>query len=429
MANLLPFRRLGIVLAVLAGTVLPSLTVQAAPYSALVLDAANGRVLYEQDADDYRYPASLTKMMTLYLVFEALNRGRLDLRQTLWVSARAASRPPSKLGLKAGDRLTVEEAILGLVTRSANDAATTLAEGLAGSEEGFARLMTQKARALGMTRSSFSNASGLPDPDQVTTARDMARLALALQRHFPQQYRYFSTPYFYFRNRAYDNHNRLLGDYPGTDGIKTGYIRSSGYNLVASAQREGRRVIGVVFGGETASARNEEMRLLLDQGFAQLGVGERSPLLAYNDRGSLPAVIARPQVWSSAPPSAMRDTAPAPIAYGQPSPQLIGRSSAALELSRGGPARPPVSAATPGWQVRIGLFDYVSEAQQQVIQARRLAPDPLQQAQVSILPLYQDGRQIYGAYFRGLSQDEAGTTCRLLRRSQIDCFLLPPPRG
>ncbi len=265
--------RFAVILMLLGSTLLLAPAVQAGPYSALVVDTSSGKVLFEQNADAQRYPASLTKMMTLYMTFTTLKQGRLSLRQSLWVSPEAASKPPSKLGLHAGDSLTVEEAILGLVTCSANDAATALGESLGGTEENFARQMTAQAHALGMSQTYFRNASGLPDPFQVTTAWDMFRLALALQRNFPEYYSYFSTDNFYFRNRMYPNHNHLLASYAGADGLKTGYIRNSGYNLVASAQRNGARLIGVVFGGETASSRDTHMRDILDMGFAQMGSG------------------------------------------------------------------------------------------------------------------------------------------------------------
>ncbi len=267
------YYRLAVILMLLGSTLLLAPAVQAGPYSALVVDTNSGKVLFEQNADAQRYPASLTKMMTLYITFAALKQGRLSLRQSLWVSPEAASKPPSKLGLHAGDSITVEDAILGLVTCSANDAATVLGETMGGTEENFARQMTAQAHALGMSQTYFRNASGLPDPFQVTTAWDMFRLALALQRNFPEYYSYFSTDNFYFRNRTYPNHNHLLASYAGADGLKTGYIRNSGYNLVASAQRNGTRLIGVVFGGETSRSRDSHMSDILDMGFAQMGAG------------------------------------------------------------------------------------------------------------------------------------------------------------
>jgi D-alanyl-D-alanine carboxypeptidase len=245
-------------------------------YAAIVVDARTGGALYAASADEQRHPASLTKMMTLYMVFEALREGRLSLSTPLPVSPHAAARPPSRLGLAAGQTLIVEQAILALVTKSANDAAATVGEYLAGgSEARFGQMMTLRARALGMTRTTFRNASGLPDPDQVTTARDMALLGRRLMHDFPERFAYFSEPAFTYRGRTLWNHNRLLQEYEGTDGIKTGYVNDSGFNLVASAQRDGVRLIAAVFGGSTGRERDRHMMALLDQGFERMGVAPR----------------------------------------------------------------------------------------------------------------------------------------------------------
>jgi D-alanyl-D-alanine carboxypeptidase len=252
-----------------------TLPVMAHPvYEAIVLDAQTGQVLHELNADIPTPPASLTKMMTLYLTFEALNRGRLRLDQYLQVSDYAASRPPSKLGLKPGEAISVQDLILGIVTKSANDAAVVLAEALGGSEAGFAPQMTSKARQLGMNSTVYDNASGLPDPNQRTTARDIAQLALALYRQFPGECRYFGTRTFAFRGHKVRNHNHLLDWYPGLDGIKTGFVDASGFDLAASAMRDGHRLIGVVMGGRSAGWRDRRMAALLDQGFADIGIGQ-----------------------------------------------------------------------------------------------------------------------------------------------------------
>lgn len=271
-----------------------AMPVAAGPYSALVVEPESERVLYEQNANEIRHPASLTKMMTLYLVFEALSRGSISLQQTFYASRYSASRAPSRIGLKPGDPLTVEEGILALVTCSANDAAVTLAEGLAGSEAEFAFHMTRKARELGMSRTVFRNASGLPDDEQVTTAWDMYRLAKALLKHFPQYYPYFSTQRFQYHGRSFSNHNHLLKDFYGADGIKTGFINASGFNLVASARRNGVRLIGVVFGGDSAARRDAHMRAILEDGFAQLDGQEPSIRFAGFDPAMSPRLLARP---------------------------------------------------------------------------------------------------------------------------------------
>ena len=241
-------------------------------YSSIVVDQASGKVLQSDEADDLRYPASLTKLMTLYMTFEALRDRRVALDQVVPVSAHAASMEPSKLGLLPGTYLTVEDAIYGIVTKSANDAACALGELLGGDEERFAQMMTLRARALGMSNSTFRNASGLPDLEQMTTARDLAVLAHHLISDFPDQYHYFSTPSFTFHGRVIFNHDRMLQSYDGADGLKTGYTVLSGHNLVTSATRGGVRLIGVVMGAASNPERDVQMASLLDDGFESMGV-------------------------------------------------------------------------------------------------------------------------------------------------------------
>lgn len=239
--------------------------VSARAYAAIVVDARNGRVLHESDAGGLRYPASLTKMMTLFLLFEELDAGRLTRSSPLSVSEEAAARPPAKIGVKAGTAITVDTAIRALAVRSANDVAAVIAENLAGSEEAFAQRMTRKARALGMRDTQFKNASGLPDPGQYTTARDIAVLGASLQQRFPRYARYFETREITFNGRTWKNTNKLLTKVEGMNGIKTGYIRLSGYNLAASVRRDGRHIIAVVFGGRSGSARNAQMEKLIEE--------------------------------------------------------------------------------------------------------------------------------------------------------------------
>ncbi|MFC0478750.1 D-alanyl-D-alanine carboxypeptidase [Gellertiella hungarica] len=232
-------------------------------YAGIVVDAKTGNVLYSENPDSLRYPASLTKMMTLYLVFEALENGRIRLDTRVPVSKNAAAEPPSKLGLRPGNTITIEQGILGLVTRSANDASTAIGEFLGGSEARFAQMMTAKARALGMTRTTYRNANGLPNTAQMTTARDQARLGIALRKHFPQYYHYFSTRSFKFGKQVIGNHNRLLGVVKSVDGIKTGYTQAAGFNLVTSAQVDGRSIVGVVLGAPSGGWRNAQMTKLV----------------------------------------------------------------------------------------------------------------------------------------------------------------------
>ncbi|HZU87712.1 MAG TPA: D-alanyl-D-alanine carboxypeptidase family protein, partial [Stellaceae bacterium] len=286
----------------------------------ILIDAQTGQVLSESNADAQTYPASLTKMMTLYLTFKALNEGRLRLDTRLPVSVWAANQSPTRLGLRADDTVSVRSLILGIVTRSANDAAVVLAEGLAGSEPAFADRMNAEARRLGMTHTFFKNASGLPDPEQQTTARDIAQLALALYRDFPREYAFFATKEFNFRGTEIVGHDHLLNWYPGVDGIKTGYIRASGYNLATSAVRNGHRLIGVVLGGPTWGARDREMAALLDQGFAELGAPT--------------GAVARVEPPPSAPPrpvpipAVARAAAPAPASFAAPRRFAAAKDSA-----------------------------------------------------------------------------------------------------
>ncbi len=235
--------------------------------SYLIVDAASGRELASDQADELRHPASLTKLMTLYLTFSALDSGRLSLGDALPVSMNALNAPPTKMGMTPSGTVLVRDAVMGLVTRSANDAAVVLAEALAGDEATFARLMTQKARQLGMASTVYRNASGLPNPEQVTTARDMARLANALLRDFPHYYPVFSVLSYSYHGRPLENHNRMLATYAGADGLKTGYTNASGFNLVMSAMRDNRRLIGVVMGGNSAFQRDRLMAELMDRGF------------------------------------------------------------------------------------------------------------------------------------------------------------------
>ena len=243
----------------------PSAHAERRSYAAMVVDTRSGKILYENDADDLRYPASLTKLMTLFIVFEDIKAGRISLDDSLYVSAYAASRPPSRLGLKAGSTITLGDAVQALAVKSANDVAAVIAENVGGSEAAFSKRMTQMAAALGMSHTRYVNASGLPDKQQITTARDMAILGRALKTRHPDLCRYFSARSFTYNGHTYRSTNRLLGKVPGVDGMKTGYIRDSGYNLVASAHRGRKSIIVVVIGGSTGKARNDAVTKLVQR--------------------------------------------------------------------------------------------------------------------------------------------------------------------
>lgn len=393
--------RIGFLAALAAAALLVPLGVAEARYAAIVIDAQSGEVLYARQADKRRYPASLTKMMTLLMTFEALDGGRLELAQKLPVSRRAAGQTPSRLGLKARQTLTVEQAILGLVTKSANDAATVLAEALGGTEAKFAQAMTTRARALGMKQTRFTNASGLYNRHQVTSARDMATLARVLQQNFPQYYHYFSTRSFTFKGRDYQNHNRLLGRYAGSDGIKTGYIRASGFNLAASARRGPDRLIGVVFGGRSSRSRDDHMIKLLDQGFAKLEARRQAALRAAASAGKVAALAV-----SKPPPLA---GAGITLATAAETPREVG--SAAPQLP---------------WALQVGAFRHLASAEKQIERVARALPDALADARIWILRYEEGGKNLYRARFVGFDESGARRTCGQLKRKGISCLPISP---
>jgi D-alanyl-D-alanine carboxypeptidase len=306
------------------------------PFASIVVDANTGRTLDEKSADSQRHPASLTKIMTLYLLFERLDAGKMKLSSMMPVSEHASEQAPTKLGLRPGQNIEVEDAIRGLVTRSANDAAVVIAEAIGGDEETFAKMMTTKAHALGMSRTTYVNASGLPDDDQVTTARDQALLGRAIQERFPRYYRYFSTSSFTWHGEEIRNHNHLLGRVEGVDGIKTGYTHDSGFNLVTSVRRDNRHIVAVVLGGSSAGARDAKMRDLIEAHINDGSTRHTATLLAEAAEPAPPPSrsIARPapQVAAAAP-------APAPA----PVPTTGGGFSLASASSV--PVAPPAAAA------------------------------------------------------------------------------------
>ena len=318
-------------------------------YAAIVVDANSGAVLHASNADSQRHPASLTKIMTLYLLFERLEAGKLKLDSPLKVSAHAEDQAPTKLGLEDRQTIQVEDAIKGMVTRSANDAAVVVAEALAGSEEEFAKLMTRKAQTLGMTKTLYKNASGLPNDAQVTTARDQAILGRAIQERFPNYYKYFKTQSFVFRGQAISNHNRLLGKVEGVDGIKTGYTHASGFNLVTSMRREKRHVVAVVLGGSSASSRDARMRQLLSEHVASASTKRTAPTIA-EAAATAKIDTAKPEPVA-AQRTAAADTQTKPEKSEKAEPQRFDLASASsvpvhLDLPASPSAAPP--RAAPG---------------------------------------------------------------------------------
>lgn len=400
---------------VIAATLLAAPTIAEARYASIVIDADTGEVLHAANQDTRNYPASLTKMMTLYMAFEALENGTLKLDQQLKVSRRAAGMPPSKLGLKAGRTIKAKDVILALVTKSANDAAVVMAEALGGKETSFARMMTKRAHALGMKRTQFRNASGLPNRGQLSTARDMSKLAQALLRDFPGYYKYFSTKSFTYAGRTYRNHNKLLRNYQGTDGIKTGYIRASGFNLVASVKRNDRRLIAVVFGGRTSRSRDKHMRKLLDRGFkklAELRIARTPPVPRRKPTATQLALAASgaPRPGATDPNSGLPIvTAAAPLA----TPQNADKAAGA-DFSSG------------DWGVQVGAFSKPAPAKQAAALAAHSVPQILSAKPISVLSV--DG--LKGTLFRArlgeLNEAGAREACRQLTFMSFNCVVVPP---
>ncbi len=368
-----------------------------AKYASIVVNALTGEVLRSRNGDVQRYPASLTKLMTLYLLFEAVETGRLTLESRLKVSRRAARQPASRLGLAAGATIRVEDAIHALIIRSANDVAVVAAEALGGSEKKFAVLMTKKARALGMSRTTFRNASGLPNRAQRSTARDMARLARAILQHFPHRYDYFGKKVWRYRNTTYRSHNRLIGGYPGVDGMKTGYIRASGFNLVASARRDGRRIIAVVFGGKTARSRNAHMMGLLDTGFKRLAALDAK-------RGWI-AGVPKP-VFKFYPTVVTRAAAEGAHASAAPAP--TGR-----ERGSGG-----------AWGIQVGAYATVEAAESALQAASRRAGSRLDDAAPALARHRSDRGTFYRARFVGMERNEASRACAALETPALPCMVI-----
>jgi D-alanyl-D-alanine carboxypeptidase len=370
--------------------------------SSIIIDADTSQVLSEHNADAKAYPASLTKMMTLYLAFEALESGQLTLDQSVRVSHHAQNQAPSKLGLVDGQMVPVRDLILGLITRSANDAAVVVAEALAGNERAFAERMTEKARELDMTNTTYRNASGLPNPGQLTTARDLAKLAQALYRDFPKEYAYFATEEFTYKGRAYVNHNRLMQAFEGMDGIKTGYIRASGFNLAASAVRNNRRLVGVVMGGQSAFARDSEMAQLLNEGF-----GGDAPAMA---------MAAATTPAEDEPDTGIAERASRTIASLSP----VGRAEAAL------PARNRIAHGRHGWSIQVGAFSEEAPAEKAAAKALVRLPAPRGKATEVLAPGQIDKEPVFRARIVNFSEREATKACRALHRKHLQCAVVAP---
>lgn len=394
-------------------------------YAAVVVDANTGEVLYAKRADSPRYPASITKVMTLYLAFEAIAEGRMRPTDLISVSAFAASRPPTKLGVAAGDVVTVDDAMKAIAVKSANDMSVALAEHMAGSEQKFAALMTLRAQELGMLNTRFVNASGLPDSRQLSTARDIAILSRAVMRDFPQYYSLFNLRSFTFRGTTMNNHNRLLGRMDGVDGLKTGYTNASGYNLAASGVQDGRRLIVVMLGGSSGAARDNHVQELLATGF---------DVLRRRDRGE--RILVAQSLFEPPPPSL-------PVQYAQVGQGdsggaafTAGPAAGAIKVEKTMPkpaAKPtPVKTAAKApakrkpkgqWAIQAGAFKSKSDAKSELAAIQRRFDRVLDDAEGEI------GAKVGGFFrirFTGLTPEAAKAACKALSAKKQRCMVVAP---
>lgn len=396
-------------------------------YASIVIDHNAGRVLYARNADEARFPASLTKIMTLYMVFDRLKAKEIDLDSRLTVSKYAASRPPSKVGLKPGQTIRVVDAIRALVTKSANDVATVVAENLGQTESQFARMMTIRAREIGMSRTTFRNASGLPNNAQLTTARDMATLSRRIMTDHPEYYGFFRLKYFQYRGKRYRNHNGLLFGYKGTDGIKTGYTRASGFNLAASTRRGKKHLVAVVMGGRTSKTRNQHMRSLLERHWKRASSRRRpmKPLV----RPPLPRrnpIERKPVPVASAPVQTAAVSARLPWAPG------ISLIDADPRQAVNGPGHtfPATEAASRSrsregdFHVQVGAYSSQKEAAARLSAVLAEARGMLEGHDPITMPLPDSKRYLFRARFAGFSEGSARKTCSALKRKKIPCIVM-----
>ncbi len=401
-------------------------------YAGIVVDAKTGKTLYSYKADSLRYPASLTKMMTMYMMFEALESGKLNKKTRIRMSKYAASKPPSKIGIKPGRSIAAEHAILALATKSANDVAAAVAEHLGGSEANFAKMMTRKARALGMSRTTFKNASGLTAKGQLSTARDMARLGIALREHYPQYYRYFSTRNFKYGKTNYRNHNRLLGTVRGVDGIKTGYTRASGFNLVSSVEARNRSIVAVVMGGRTGKSRNAQMQKLIGKYLPKASSRKKRKLIAARKSRSVfvasanglqlpkrgPVPTARPQVQIA---NSVNVSAPVQVAQVVTPTVKVG-AAPAVDVQTTASVAP---SAGPGWVVQIAAAGSEKGAIELLNKAKAKAPSILGSKKLYTETVEKGGVILHRARFAGFSgKTDARNACAALKKKKISCLAL-----
>lgn len=403
--------------ALLLLTSLPAL----ARYAAIVIDADSGRIVHEVEATHRWYPASLTKVMTIYMTFAAIEAGHLNLHDILTVSAHAARQPTSKLGLRQGQAISVENAIMAVTTRSANDAAVVLAERLGGSESQFAGMMTQQAQRMGMYNSSFQNASGLPDEGQISSARDLALLSAALIRDFPQYYRYFSATEFAYKGRVLPNTNKILKTYPDADGLKTGFTCGSGYNLIASAKRNGRRLIGVLLGAHSSAERFQQMANLLDLGFEKSQVGAFGmPVVQLRDANFAPP----PFQLSSNRCAGSAEQMGADSGSGRSEPIRI-KPGKSTQLADKRTKNAKSTAANQHWAVMLGDHSRKIDADVNLKQARYALGPAAKTGQPHVVRIKTKGKLLWRTEWMNLNSTQARDFCRKLRAKGRQCTLLP----
>jgi D-alanyl-D-alanine carboxypeptidase len=389
-----------------------------AKYAGVVIDVKTGKTLYADNADNLRYPASLTKIMTLYMLFGELEAGRVSLNTRMKVSKRAAGQAPSKLALKVGSTIRVKDAISALVTKSANDVAVVIAEHIGGTESKFAAKMTNTARRLGMKKTTFKNASGLPNSGQRTTARDMARLGMAIQDRYPKYYKYFSTRSFTYKGKSYRNHNRLLGTVKGVDGIKTGYIRASGFNLVTSVKRDGRHIVAVVMGGRTGKSRDAHMKSLIGRYLKSASTGRRTtPLVASRD---VPLPRARNVAAAAAAGNLIPQIRPDEIVTAS-----VTSSAAADEPEIGSVDDYDKTDLTDGWQIQIGAVPSEEAANILLGSAMNVGTSHLRGKVPFTEPVISRGQTLHRARFAGFTdKDAARQACNYLTTKDFACLAI-----
>jgi len=422
-------RRLLVGLFTLVFSVLAALT--AAPeayaqerYAAFVADMDTGEVLHARRADASRYPASLTKMMTLYMLFEAIERGELSLNSEIVFSAEAASRPATRLGLAGGESIRAEDAIRALIIQSSNDVAVAVAEHLAGSESAFAEAMTERARALGLTGTVFRNASGLPDPGQRTTARDMARLAYALQTHFPGYFSYFSETRFTWRGATHRTHNTLVGSVDGVNGLKTGYIRASGFNVAVTSDRDGRRLVAVVMGGASPAVRDAHARELVEAAYASLSAREEGRLLASLQTPRINP-IREQEILTAELAAAPQQTAMG-SAPGAPPVRVELADEADLEAISA-PAETGLPGLPHGWAIQVGAYGSQAAALARLESVAMMGVHEfVASARPVAEPLERGGSRLWRARYSGLDADAARAACARLEARGEPCFAVSP---